>query len=471
MGRIVSGHGRARGGGWTRLWLGPLLSIAVVLALGVAPTAGATAPADVAFGEPRATAGFGEGITFEQPVTLTDAPARVEILVSAPDSLGPAVTEVLAPGSGATTLRYALGPADAHVLPNTTLTARWRITAPDGSVDLGPSATVTYADDRFDWQTDAGDLVRVHWYEGDAAFGRRAREIGEAGVAEAEDLLGVTEAAPVDFFIYADEDAFYDALGPGTRENVGGQANAGIRTLFALISPGEIGDAWVRAVVPHELTHLVFDTAVRNPYQYPPRWLNEGVAVYMSEGYGGSDRREVEEAAGDGSLMPLAALGGQFPTSFERFSLAYAESVSAVDFLVAEHGRDALARLITSYGAGVTDDEAFEAAIGMDAQAFDAAWRAALEAGDPVRHGPQPAPGGPVPADWERPPDAAGSDAPDAPRPSGRETDAPAAPRPDDGEPSSIGVVAAGAFAVGGAALAVGAMVWLRRRDRRAGPS
>ena len=38
-------------------------------------------------------------------------------------------------------------------------------------------------------------------------------------------------------------------------------------------------------VVPHELTHLVFDTAVTNPYHFPPRWLNEGLAVYLSEGY------------------------------------------------------------------------------------------------------------------------------------------------------------------------------------------
>jgi hypothetical protein len=39
-------------------------------------------------------------------------------------------------------------------------------------------------------------------------------------------------------------------------------------------------------VVPHELVHLVFDTAVKNPYHFPPRWLNEGLAVYLSEGNG-----------------------------------------------------------------------------------------------------------------------------------------------------------------------------------------
>ena len=94
--------------------------------------------------------------------------------------------------------------------------------------------------------------------------------------------------------------------GPATRENVGGQADAGIRTLFALIRPSEIDDAWVETVIPHELTHLVFDTAVYNPYHFPPRWLNEGLAVYESEGYGPRATGATSRAPpSDGTLIPL----------------------------------------------------------------------------------------------------------------------------------------------------------------------
>ncbi|MCP6756955.1 hypothetical protein NL533_35540, partial [Klebsiella pneumoniae] len=77
-------------------------------------------------------------------------------------------------------------------------------------------------------------------------------EIGERAVARAASELGVTETNPVDFFIYAGQEEFYDALGPSTRENVGGQADAGIRTLFALIRPSEIDQPWVETVIPHE---------------------------------------------------------------------------------------------------------------------------------------------------------------------------------------------------------------------------
>ena len=97
--------------------------------------------------------------------------------------------------------------------------------------------------------------------------------------------------------------------------------------MFALITPSQIDDSWVGVVVPHELTHLVFETAADNPYHFPPRWLNEGLAVYLSQGYDSLDRALVEGSAGDGTLIPLDGLIGQFPTSFERFFLAYAESV------------------------------------------------------------------------------------------------------------------------------------------------
>ena len=75
--------------------------------------------------------------------------------------------------------------------------------------------------------------------------------------------------------------------------------------------------------------------------------------------------------------MPLAGIVGLFPTSYERFSLAYAESVAAVDFFIRTYGKDKLVQLITSYRGGVTDDEAFIAATGSDFAAFDAACVAA----------------------------------------------------------------------------------------------
>jgi hypothetical protein len=165
--------------------------------------------------------------------------------------------------------------------------------------------------------------------------------------------------------------------------------------LFALITPDEINASWVSTVIPHELTHLVFNTAVDNPYHAPPRWLNEGLAVYLSEGYTPSWRSTVASAVSSGGVIPLDGLVGQFPTTADQFELAYGESVAAVDFMIRTYGKPALVKLIRSYAGGVSDDEAFSAALGVDTAGFNTAWLKDLGAATPTSYGPQPAPAGP----------------------------------------------------------------------------
>ena len=425
-----------------------LIAGAICLAAIIAPPP--VAAADVTWGTPTATSTWAKGIDFRQPAGLQGDVVRVELLIDAQRSAGPLVRVVPTGATGNTTLSYFLETTSGGLLPNTQMTARWRVVARDGTASLGPSLSVRYADTRFTWQTRADSLVRVHWYEGGAAFGDRALQIGTRAVATAGRLLGVTETEPVDFFVYASQAAFYDALGPGTRENVGGQADAATRTLFALITPGEINASWVEVVIAHELTHLVFDTAVANPYHFPPRWLNEGLAVYLAQGYEASDRSAVERAVAAGALMPLTSLAGQFPTTAGRFALAYAQSVAAVDHLVRQHGEAALVRLIRSYAGGVTDDEAFRSALGTDLAGFDAAWRSGLNAKEPVAYGPQPAPGGPLPPDW-----TAGGGA--------VATSSPGGSRPD-------AMMAVVLLIAGAVALVVGLGALVVRNRRRGGP-
>ncbi len=93
----------------------------------------------------------------------------------------------------------------------------------------------------------------------------------------------------------------------------------------------------------------------------------------------------------------------QFPTRAGRFSLAYAESVSAVDHLVERFGQDTLVALITSFADGLTLDEAFVAATGEGFEAFEDGWLASLGAERPEPYGPQPAEPGPLPEAWASP--------------------------------------------------------------------
>ena len=379
--------------------------VAFVLASGLllatVPAVAAASP--VTFGTPTADSTFGKGIVFTQPVTVSEPIGRVELLLTVADAVGPTVQEIPnPPNAGATDLTYTLVTSgNDHMIPNTPIVARWRLfAAHDLSVPiLGPELKVVYDDDRFQWKTTSDELVRVHWYEGDAAFGEKALKLGADEVRKTSELLGVTETDPIDFFVYANVDDFYGAIGPGAHENVAGSAFAEIRTLLGLIPPDQINDSLVAVRIPHEFVHMVFDTASKNPYHSPPRWLNEGLAVYQSEGYGTGDRSAVDQAARNGSLIPLDGLTGQFPNG-QDFFLAYSESVSSVEFMIRTYGPDALVKLINSYADGRTDDEAFKDALGLDMTAFGDAWFKDVNATPKTKFGPQPAPPGPVPSAW-----------------------------------------------------------------------
>jgi hypothetical protein len=440
-----------------------------VLVAGIALllTTGTVHAADVSFGIPEATATFGESIVFVARVTAGVPLERVELRLRYPATLGSAIIDVpIGSGSASQQLRYVMDLAEGGLVPNTPITATWAaFTGDNADPVLSQPVTVRYDDTSHEWQTLKGDLVTVHWYQGPRSFAQRQLEIGEQALRDANALLGVTDTRPVDFYIYGDQGSYVKALGPGTGETNVGVSFADIRTMFGLISPDTLDDPQVAAAVPHELVHLVFATAVDNPYRRPPTWLNEGLAVYLTEGYPDQRRSLVEEAVRSRNLLPLDALGGRFPADLGRGFLAYCEADSAIDYLVRTDGRDALVALVQAYKDGLTDDEAFTKALGRDLTAFQAGWLKELGAEQPEQYGPQPAPAGPLPPGWDA---AVQSPAPASTPGAVNPSAAPATPPADDGGSGGgleTGAVLAAILAV--VAVVVIALAVARRRAGR----
>jgi Peptidase MA superfamily len=395
--------------------MGAVRRLAAVIAgafLALLVFAPAVAAADPIFGKATATETFLTSITVEQQATLPNGVHRLEAYVRTGTGDVTFLADLPDPGAGDHLLRYVHPTPSGAMYPNTQVQLGFRVTLDGGRVVDSPPARILYEDTRYAWNSLDGDVVRVHWYAGNDAFGQRALRIGDKAIKDASALLGVNETDPIDYFVYADTDAFYSVLGPAIRENVGGIALPEIRTLFANIPPSDANASWVGIVVPHELTHLVFATATGNPYHEPPHWMNEGLAVYLSEGYSGDARADVQRTVRAGAIMPLGALVGQFPTTSERFALAYDESVSAIDYLVRTYGREALVKLIRSYADGVSDDAAFQSALGVDTTGFETGWLSDLGLDEPVPFGPRPAPVGPLPPDWAAAPASSGAPAP-----------------------------------------------------------
>jgi hypothetical protein len=414
-----------------RLSLPTLLALGLLGALVVGP-ARAAAPT---FGTPTATAPLNGTAVFSTTFTADSAPARVELLLDFPGVPATSVIEAQVSGGGGSFSAQAT--YDGHILPNSLLSYRFRLTDASGAQVVGPSAQLLTVDDRFNWQTVSGQVVNLHWYGADASFGQRALAIGEQAISQASNLLGVTENQPIDFYIYADEQAFYDALGPGVRENVAGTAIPEIRTMFGYILPSQISQDWVSILITHELTHLVFDTATHNLYHPAPHWLNEGIATYLSEGVSARWQAALADGESSGTLIPLQGMEATFGAGDTRFQLGYAESVSAVDYFVRTYGDQQLWTLVRSYSQGLSDDDAFRQAIGLDVAGFNAAWMQSLGVPVPAALGPQPGPTGPLPPDWlGLPPATPGPTGEQTPSPTGEQSGSPTQPTP---QPTATG--------------------------------
>jgi hypothetical protein len=371
--------------------LGVVLAVALGVLL-IAP-AGVSA-ASVTFGDPSGASTFGTAIVFTQPYSGSGI-ASASIALTLPGDIGPQIVPIPRPGSAS--LSYTLDTSGGAVSPFESVTAQFRAVLSDGSEVAGPSFIVVYADDRFTWKSVSGSLVTIHWFQGSNTFAQQLLSYGEKGIAKSAAFMGITETKPVDFYIYPSQTAFQAGL--SVPETIGGEAFTNFRTAFALVGTSEL--SYGSTVVPHELTHQVFADLTDNPYHSPPRWLNEGLATYLSEGYGSSDRSLVSKAAKNGTLVPLAALAGYFALDQTRIYLSYAEATSAVDYMVRTYGQTAVRKMLTAYSTGASDDEAFTRGLGVDVATFDKAWLAGNGVAAAKTYGPVAAPTGALPPGWD----------------------------------------------------------------------
>ena len=360
----------------------------VVLPALLASMAGTASAATVTFGTPTATSTFGTRIVFTQPYSGATF-KTANILITLPDDTGPFVVPITSLGSAA--LTYSMDTTGGGVDPFVPVTGQFEVVLSDGSTVDGPEIHVTYDDTRFTWKTLVGKVVRLHYIDASDSFAQHMLQLADTGVANAAALFGVTETRPIDYYVYPSQATFQQ--GTNQPDTVGGTVHESVRICYATVEPNN--SDYAAKVMPHEPTHVVFWDASQNPYHERPRWLNEGFAQYVSQGYDSDSRQIVDQAAQDGSLPSLLALGDFFPLDSSRISMVYAESVAAADFMVSKYGRPAIAKLLQAYLKGDTDDEAFMAAFGVDVAAFDTAFMAGNHATSPT-YGPQPEPTSPA---------------------------------------------------------------------------
>jgi hypothetical protein len=267
-----------------------------------------------------------------------------------------------------------------YIPPGSEVQYYWTLTGASESVAYTPSKSFVMSDERYTWKelSDTGRRVTVRWYQGDARFGQSLLNTATGALDRLQKDVGASIERPAGIWVYATQDDLLGALPKNIPEWVGGKAFPGLSLVLAAIVGGDEDE--VKRVIPHELSHLVLYQATRNPYNSPPAWLDEGIAVHNQEVQDPAEEDALKAAVEESRLLPLKSLSGSFGADEESALLAYAESRSAVDFIVADsrYGPEKLARTIAAFRGGVTYDEAFKAGLGVGVDDIDAQWRASL---------------------------------------------------------------------------------------------
>ncbi|MGH2544268.1 MAG: peptidase MA family metallohydrolase, partial [Ardenticatenaceae bacterium] len=204
----------------------------------------------------------------------------------------------------------------------------WRLTDSAGNEYETPEQRIVALDPRFEWQTVEDEELAVYWYDGGADWGQEIFETGKQALAQLEEELGTPIEQQVRVAVYGSSEAFRDAF-PPQQEWIGGAAFPDIGVTVQIIDAGD--RAWMKVVMSHELSHLVFAQVMEGALANSPAWLDEGLAMYnepdgADELRGRESADNVRAAADANSLLRFSQLQGNFGADSQVVGLAYAQS-------------------------------------------------------------------------------------------------------------------------------------------------
>jgi hypothetical protein len=263
-----------------------------------------------------------------------------------------------------------------QVPPGVDITYHWKLTGADGSTFETEPTAMLWKDDRYDWKEVSNDHVSVYAYNGNEKFNRSILDSAQRTIDKVQKEFGVELDTPIRIWAYQSQKDFQGALFANSEEWSVGATFPQLNLIVATLPEGD--DYSVGRVVPHEVTHQVLYQATKNPFNSPPRWLDEGLAVLHQEQGKEEYADYVDAAAKEGRLYSVRALNSDFPYDPDDVHLAYAESLSIVQFIIDHFGSDKMGALIAAYRQGLSHDEAAMQALGVDLGGLDKLWKESL---------------------------------------------------------------------------------------------
>ncbi len=317
---------------------------------------------------------FGNFITFQAQLTLPSPPSEAYLLFRAEGEQSTRIIPIQLDQNGNTLQRYEI--SQGAVRPFAIVHFHYQVKLQNGDELNSEEFFFKYEDNRFPWQVASVDLLTIHWYAGEAAFGQDALDVAQRGMKQANTLLLVTPSKPINIYIYASSTDLANALEIGAVPWVGGHASPDLRVVLVSIPPGPEQGLEMDRKIAHELAHILTYDLMGERYENLPMWVREGIATHVELSSNPDYPRALAQASSQKNLIAMKDLCGSFPPESGRAFLAYAESESFTRFIIDKYGQTSLLALTSAYGDGLDCEQGMRRAIGQTLNEVEMDWHA-----------------------------------------------------------------------------------------------
>ena len=270
----------------------------------------------------------------------------------------------------------ATGEIDVHspsyFPPGTIFDVRFEFVSVDNDIYSSSTYVVEHLGNDHNWQRVSDDLLEIVYY----GLNRRSIENLHSRVAsrlpEINSALGVTDSPRYRAVIFPN-------LQELTRHGPRISQAATDGTYFGGFAYDEynltIMSSPSAEVLVHEMTHLIFARKLTSPYATAaPGWLNEGNSSFWETGDRRKPSRDFAPFVRSGNVSEFAKMDS-VPGLRDDIHRFYIQSADFVGFLLENHGRDSVGKLLDELNTGKEIDEAMQTVFGGTLTQIENEWR------------------------------------------------------------------------------------------------
>ena len=256
--------------------------------------------------------------------------------------------------------------------PGTAIEYWWTVTDTQGEKTSSDRVKVIFDDNRHTWQDLTAGKVTLYWYGNGLPVIQDIMSATQQALTRLIKDTGAELKKPVKIYLYPSTADLQGAM-IFPQEWTGGATFTGFGIIAIGLQP--FNSDWNKRAVAHELTHLVIEQVISNPYNELPTWLDEGLAMYNEGPLESTFANQLRNAVIGNELISVPSLSSPFSAYADKATLAYAQSHSVVEFLIKNYGQAKMYELLATFHEGSSYDGALMKVYGFDMDGLNSLWR------------------------------------------------------------------------------------------------